>query len=171
MNTKYKILTPGTPHSHTYAIGSAVRILVCITIFIPCNLYNWQEWFFDVHKILWVSVRKLPFLFLITVFNSVLPMGKTGVSCEHTNTQSISKELYIQGHSGLPSKRPQLRGRKRNTPLHNTSRPEPLNLTLATSSTMPLVRAYHHISKLHYAIRPIRPISAPRARWMCIVGP
>jgi len=35
--------------------------------------------------------------------------------------------------------------RKRNTPLHNTSGPEPSNLTLATSTTMPLVRAYHHI--------------------------
>ena len=40
MNTKYQILTPGTPHSHTYASGSAVRILVCITVLIPCNLYN-----------------------------------------------------------------------------------------------------------------------------------
>jgi len=42
------------------------------------------------------------------------------------------KGLYIQGHSGLPTTRPQLRGRKRNTLLHNTSGPEPSNLTLAT---------------------------------------
>ena len=128
MKTKHQILTPGTPHSHTYASGSAVRILVCITIFIPCNLCNWQEWFFDVHKILWVSVSRLPFLFLITVFSSVLPRGKTGVSWEHTNTWRISKGLYIQGHSGLLATQSQLRGRKRYMPLHNTSAPRTFKL-------------------------------------------
>jgi len=56
MKTKYQILTPDTSHSHTCASGSAARILVCITILIPCNLYNWQKWFFDVHKILWLSI-------------------------------------------------------------------------------------------------------------------
>ena len=56
-------------------------------------------------------------------------------------------------------------------PLHNTSGPEPSNLTLAASTTMPLVRAYHHIQKLQYAIRPYVEISAPRARSMYIVGP
>jgi len=55
------------------------------------------------------------------------------------------KGPYIEGHLGLPTTRPQLRGRKRNTPLHNTSGPKPSNLTLATSTTMPLVTAYHHI--------------------------
>ena len=73
------------------------------------------------------------------------PRGKTGASWEHTNTRSVSKGPYIQGHSGVRTTRPQLRGRKRNTPLHNTSGPEPSNLTLATSTTMPLVSAYHHI--------------------------
>ena len=73
------------------------------------------------------------------------PRGKTGASWEHTNTRSVSKGPYIQGHSGLPTTRPQLRGRKRNTPPHNTSEPEPSNLTLATSTTTPLVRASPHI--------------------------
>ena len=48
---------------------------------------------------------------------------------------------------------------------------EPSNLTLATDPIVPLVRAYHHIEKLHYAIRPYVEISAPRARTMYIVGP
>jgi hypothetical protein len=128
MNTKYQIWTPGTPHRHIYASDSAVRILVCVAILIPCNLYNRQKWFFDVHKILWVFVSRLPFLFLITLFNPVLPRGKPGVIWEHTNTWSVSKGPYIQGHSGLPAPQPQWRGRKRNTPLHNTSAPRTFKL-------------------------------------------
>ena len=56
------------------------------------------------------------------------PRGKTGASWEHTNTRSVSKGPYIQGHSGLPATRPQLGGRKRNTPLHNTSAPRTFKL-------------------------------------------
>jgi len=41
MKTKYQILTPGTPHCHTYASGSAVRTVVCITLLSPSNWYNW----------------------------------------------------------------------------------------------------------------------------------
>jgi len=51
------------------------------------------------------------------------PRSKTGASWEHTNTRGISKGPYIQGHLGFPATRPQLRGMKRNTPLHNTSAP------------------------------------------------
>ena len=49
------------------ASGWAVRILVFITLLIPCNLYNRQKWLFDIHKILLLSVSRLPFLSL-TVF-------------------------------------------------------------------------------------------------------
>ena len=98
------------------------------------------------------------------------------ILCAHVVQRSVHRVLLrnvisICGHSGLPSTRPQSRGRKGNTPLHNTSGPEPSNLTLATSTTMPLVTAYHRIQKLHYAIRPYVQISAPRERSMYIVGP
>jgi len=38
-------------------------------LLIPCNLYNWQKWFFDVHKILWVFVSRLTFLSFSTSFS------------------------------------------------------------------------------------------------------
>jgi len=36
--------------------------------------------------------------------------------------------LAIQGHLGLPATRSQLRGRKRNMPLHNTTATRPFKL-------------------------------------------
>ena len=37
------------------------------------------------------------------------PRGKTGARWEHTNTRSVSKGPYIQGHSGLPATTPSKR--------------------------------------------------------------
>ena len=68
MNTKYQIWTPGTPHNHIYGSGQTVRILARITVLIPCNLYNWQKWFFHIHKLLWVSVNQIIFFSFTNCF-------------------------------------------------------------------------------------------------------
>ena len=65
---------------------------------------------------------------------------------------SISKvTVPPRSLSDLPATRPQLRGRKRNTPLHNTSASRNVELDTSHQTLSCLfARAYHRIQHSHY---------------------